>query len=118
MANRLQTALEELLHTVHHTMAVDLTPGAKILGQLASPRPASIAFWLIGPNQVRGFCNQRCKKEYWAYDQKLVNWKASQPKGGRLAPNFSLSSPSFAWKLSKVPAYKPRIGSSTTLEAL
>jgi hypothetical protein len=32
-SNRLQTALEELLHTVHHTMVVDPTPGDKFPGR-------------------------------------------------------------------------------------
>ena len=36
MSNRLQIALEEKRHIVHHTVAVDLTPGEKLS---APPRP-------------------------------------------------------------------------------
>jgi hypothetical protein len=41
--NRLQTAIEELIHAVNNTMAVDPTPGEKFLGRPASPRPTGLA---------------------------------------------------------------------------
>ena len=67
-SNRREIALEEQHHTVHHTMVVDPTPGERIPGQPASPRLAGLTFWPIGPSQVGGCFNRRCKKEYGAFD--------------------------------------------------
>ena len=72
-SNQLETTLEEQLHVVHHTMAVDPMPGAKIPGWPASSRPAGLTFRPIRPNQVGDCSQRRCKKEYWAFDQNSVN---------------------------------------------
>ena len=69
-SNPLETALEEQLHVVHHTMAVDPMPGAKIPGWPASSRLVGLTFRPIGPNQVGGYSNRHGKEEYWAFDQK------------------------------------------------
>ena len=84
-ANRLEIALEEQHHTVHHTLAVDPTPGEKIPGRPASSRTAGLTFRPIKAIQVGGCSNRCCKKEYWAFDQKSVDQEAGQPKGDRPA---------------------------------
>jgi len=74
--------LGELHHTIHHTMAVDLMPGERIPGWPASSRPADLTFRPIGPSQVGGCFNRRCKKEYGAFDRRSVDQEAGRPKGG------------------------------------
>ena len=78
-SNRRETALEEQHHTVHHTMAVDPTPGDKIQGRPASSRPAGLTFRPIGPNQVGRYSSRHGKEEYWAFDQKSVDQEAGRP---------------------------------------
>jgi hypothetical protein len=62
MSNRLQTSLKELLHTVHHIMAVDPMPGDKVPGRLASPRSAGLTLRLFGPIQLGSYSNRCCKR--------------------------------------------------------
>jgi len=70
--------LGEQHHTVHHTMAVDPTPRERIPGWPASSWPAGHTFWPIGPSQVGGCFNRRCKKEYGAFDRRLVDQEAGR----------------------------------------
>ena len=112
MSNRLEIALEAQHHAVHHTMAVDPTPGDKIPGRPASSRPAGLTFRPIGPNQVGGYSNRHCKEEYWVFDQKSVDQEA-----GRLDIFTPCAHPSHGSQATEVPAYKPRIGSSTDLQS-
>ena len=85
MSNRRETALEEQNHTVHHTMAVDPMPGERITGW-----PAGLTFRPIGPSQVGGCFNRRCKKQYWAFDQNSAN---PRPAGLREAGWPDISTP-------------------------
>ena len=95
-SNRLETALEEQLHT----MVVDPTPRAKIPSWLASPRFL----------QVGGFFNRHCKKEYCVYDQKSVNPKPPDIFTPHAQLHVKVTS-------ADVPAYKPCIGTSTDLQS-
>jgi hypothetical protein len=62
-SNRLQTTLEELLHTIHHIMAVDPKPGDKFLGRSASLWGRSDQFNLaVTPTNIaRGILGARSK---------------------------------------------------------
>ena len=111
-SNRLETALGEQHHAIHHTMAVDPTPGEKIPGWPASPRPAGLTFRPIGPNQVGGCSNRHCKKEYWAFDRRSVDQEAGRPDISMPRAQFRVGVTS-----TDVPAYKPHIGSSTDLQS-
>ena len=73
--------LGELHHTIHHTMVVDPMPGERIPGQPASPRPAGLTSRPIGPSQVGGCFNRRCKKQYRAFDQNSANPRLRRPAG-------------------------------------
>ena len=72
------TTLGEQHHTVHHTMEVDPMPGERIPGRPASPRLAGLTFRPIGPSQVGDCFNRRCKKEYGAFDRRLVDQEAGR----------------------------------------
>ena len=94
-------------HAIHQTMTVDPTLGEEIPGRPASSRMAGLTFQPIGPIQVGGCSNRRCKKEYWAFDQKSVDQEAGRPD--IFTPLAHLS--------REVPAYKTCIGSSTDLQS-
>jgi hypothetical protein len=77
-----------------------------------NPRVSGLTFRPIGPNQVGGNPNRRCKKEYWAFDQKSVDREAGRPD--IFVPRAQLH---VEVTSTDVHAYKPRIGSSTDLQS-
>ena len=115
MSNRLETALEEQLHVVHHRMVVDLMLGAKIPSRPASPRPAGLTLLPIRPKKVG---NRRCKKEYWVYNQKSVNPSSG---GLRVTDRFDIFTSRAQLRVevttADIPAYQPLLGSSTDLQS-